>query len=197
MEKQIVREIDRIHPEKLQDEEFVSEVEQLLKDCLRHLHVFQCTSLTNMLLSLITLDKVFTTSNKTCVLMIDSISAWYNSADPIENRKYFTSLVNKLRDLVDTYKLVVFVSKAALFTKDCYHSDSKVTAKNVMLLKHNEFLGTIWSSFVTHRLTFLVQNRSGQKTFFVLKDFGFGKQTCVEFSIADSGFVFSNKPITN
>ena len=149
-----------------------------------------------MLITLASVEKMFAGNSRHCVLMIDSISVWYNSAEASDNRRLFASVVGKLKDMIDTYKLVTFVSKSALFTRDCFYSDSKLmTSQSVMLLRHNEYLGNVWSSFVTHRLIFLLRNKLGQKLFWIMKEHGFENQSCQEFIITDEGLKFQKSPI--
>ena len=193
MEKQVINALKRsssTNPElsvDLQNETLSLEIEELLKSCLRQLHVIQCQSLKTLLVTMETISNLCAHNANKCVLIIDSITAVYGHSDNPETKKYFPVLVEKLKTLISTYRLVLFVSRTLSFVKDTF-ADDMTTAGNMR--KYYEFMGKVWSSFVNYKLVFSISNRSQPQVFTVRKEYGFDQQSNNSFRITGEGIVY-------
>lgn len=177
------------------------ETEQEIKSSLKRLHVVKCKSIAELIITLHSLQSFISSHCEVCVLMIDSISAfhWINrkhTGDSSKSDFHMQKICNILQSLINTYRLVVFVTKYAYFQKSekfTEENQQQQTTKPISI-QHCEYLGNCWSKLVTHRLIFEKQMDSeGNCSYTVNYDKGFKlkpKQR-TKFVIKDCGMFFS------
>ena len=126
-------------------------VEDIVKQCLSRLYVVRCSSSSQFLITLHSLETLLGNNPDICLLMIDSISAFYwvdrsTGGSSTQGRTNSNKLmVDALRKLLVTYNLVVFCAKAELFEQRTYTDNPSASGY--------DFMGHHWQRLVTHRWT--------------------------------------------
>ena len=128
-----------------------SQVEDIVKQCLSRLYVVRCSSSSQFLITLHSLETLLGNNPDISLLVIDSVSEFYwinrtmsggSGHGPTNSNKL---VVEALRKLLITYNLVAFCAKAELFEQRT-HADNPDRG-------HQDFMGHHWSRLVTHRWT--------------------------------------------
>ena len=124
-----------------------SQVEELIKQCLSRLYVVRCSSSSQFLITLHSLETLLGNNPDISLLVIDSVSEFYWIDRSVSGGTSGRTNTNKLmaealRKLLNTYNLVVFCAKAELFEQ----RDNPDRG-------HQDFMGPHWSRLVTHRWT--------------------------------------------
>ncbi len=141
------------------------EMEGFLKSCLDRLHFACCSSSTQLVVTLHSFESLLSNNPNICVLMLDSVSAFYwtdklaggNSVPTQEaNMKRIATVVNKLATL---HNLVVFAAKQALYQPRKHaqpwgESNAQYTPVKEHGCEHHEYLCKLWQRLVTHRFLF-------------------------------------------
>lgn len=127
-------------------------VEDLIKQCLSQLYVIRCSSSSQFLITLHSLETLLSNNPNICILMIDSISAFYwidrsTGGSTGYSRTNNKLVVEALRKLLLTYNLVVFCAKAELFEQRTY-TDNGPSERG-----GQDMMGQHWHRLVTHRWT--------------------------------------------
>ncbi|XP_060065741.1 DNA repair protein XRCC2-like [Ylistrum balloti] len=136
------------------------DVEILIKDSLKRLIVLQCKSSMQLLATLHSLETKISTNPDICVIMIDSISAFYwldrcAGGESVTAQEHVMNLiVDILTHLVNDYNLVLFATKSAYFKRKLKESE-KGDESGTADMDHFEFLSRNWSRFVKHRLVLM------------------------------------------
>ena len=190
IEQRICNAIDESEKLVERDAQFSQDLDDVINEALGRLHVLHCTSLTCALATMPRVDKLLSSNRRMSLLVLDSISAFYNSFDFSETRRLFSSFVSSLCRLCDMYKISIFAAKAALFPKDCSYTDPRT---GVCLLKHKEYMGKLWTDSVRYRLVFCAQGRLGCKQYYLFKASGFEKQQVYSFKIVKHGVVIDQQ----
>ena len=186
IEQRICNAIDESDKLVERDAQFSQDLEDVINVALGRLHVLHCTSLTCALATMPRVEKLLSSNRRMSLLVVDSISTFYNAFDLSETRRLFNSFVSSLSKLCDVYKTAIFAAKAALFPKDCYYTDPQT---GVCLLKHKEYMGKLWTDSVRYRLVFCAQDKPGFKQHYMFKTSGFEKQQVYSFKIVKQGVV--------
>lgn len=152
------------------------DIEDLIKQSLGKLHIVKCNSSVQLVLSLYALDSVFGNKPEVCLLLLDSISAFYwidrsNGADSYSaqelNQRRISDAINKLRE---DYNIISIVTKHAIFQKKSKDKSNEKTEgdfspfvnTNTGLAdkssEHCEYMCKTWQKLVTHRFIFSKQN---------------------------------------
>ena len=127
-----------------------SQVEELIKQCLSRLYVVRCSSSSQFLITLHSLETLLGNNPDISLLVIDSVSEFYwidRSVSGGTSGRTNTNklMVEALRKLLNTYNLVVFCAKAELFEQRTHDGNPD--------RGHQDFMGPHWSRLVTHRWT--------------------------------------------
>ena len=163
------------------------DMDDVITDSLGRLQVLRCSSLSCVMATMPRVEKLLSLNRRTALIVVDSINAFYTSADVGENRRLFNNFVTFLRRLCDVYKVTIFAAKSALFVKDMYYEDAKT---GTTMLKHNEYLGKFWSDSVHYRLILRSQTRASSRIFFLCKELGFENRQVLPFGIVKGGIEF-------
>lgn len=146
-------------------------LESFIMKCLKNLHVILCPDSEKFVITLNSLESLLANNPNISSIMIDSISAFYwidraagGESVPLQetNMKLATQAIMKL---VNTYNLVVFAVKHAVFKKKsqegCLDTLTDGRPVNISIENylaqdfdqyHAEFLCKPWQKFVSHRL---------------------------------------------
>ncbi|XP_013407314.1 DNA repair protein XRCC2 [Lingula anatina] len=144
--------------------------ETFIKSCLKRLFVFRCSSPTQLIATLHSLDALLLNRPEICILMLDSLSAFYwidhsNGCDSAvareSNQRQVCKILNKL---ITSYNLVIFATKPAIIhkrnnlaldkteEKDCTGNPSIQTGDKSS--DHCEYLCKAWQKMVSSRWSF-------------------------------------------
>ena len=193
------------------------DIELFIKQCLGKLEIVKCNSSTQLIITLYSLESLFGNRLDLCLLLIDSISAFYwidrnNGGDSYSaqemNQRKVAEAITQLRDL---YKIVTIVTKPAIFQKRLketereksdfdspgYHSGASSDKSS----EHCEYLCKPWQRLVTHRFLFsrqeiVTKSSSGgvkQRLLYTVKGGKLSEATTgvnVNFYISDVGILF-------
>ena len=154
------------------------DIESLIKQSLGKLHVVKCNSSAQFVLSLYSLDSLFGNQPDICLLVIDSISAFYwidrsngaeNYSAQESNQRRVCHAITKLKE---DYNIVTIVTKPAIFQKklkekmsdrcegdyspflNTSNSNNPPDASS----GHCEYMCKAWQKVVTHRFVFSKQD---------------------------------------
>ena len=154
------------------------DIESLVKQSLGKLHVVKCNSSTQFVLSLYSLDSLFGNQPDICLLVIDSISAFYwidrsNGAENYSaqggNQRRVSHAITKLKE---DYNIITIVTKPTIFQKKLKekipdrtegdYSPFVSTSNSISTADtssgHCEYMCRAWQKIVTHRFLFSKQN---------------------------------------
>lgn len=127
------------------------DVETFIKSCLSRLYVLHCNSSLELLASLISLEQMLIAKPEVCVIMIDSLSAFYwidrstggeSLNDQEENLRKVITIINKYSK---EFLMLVIVTTHAIFSSSGKPSD--------------HYLCRAWSSVVKYRYLLRLQDR--------------------------------------
>ena len=170
------------------------DVEKFIRACLRKLHVSQCSSSTEFVMTVHRLESLVCNEPGIAAIIIDSLSAFYwidryNGGDNIQAQEVNMKLaVDGLSKLVNTYSLVLIVTKAAVFKKKGNTNAVVDTVTDDLDAEHSEFLCKPWQRMVTNRLVFvLASDHSHQQAYIVGGD---SMQEPKKFHVTESGLQF-------
>lgn len=185
------------------------EVECLIKRCLNKLQIYHCRSSQHLLITLHSIEMMLSTNADVSILVIDSISAFYwndrySGGDSTASQEAkMKHIVKILKILLDSYGLILFATKAALFRKKWrdFKNDelntptrdgwtSKCVYENLQI--HTEFLCKEWTKLVTRRYIFERTKDVGQHQYFRFNVFDVKKESKKGFSITESGVLFDS-----
>lgn len=169
------------------------DVEKFIKSCLKKVQIVQCTNSTQFVLTLHQLENLILNEPGISAIFIDSISAFYwldryNGGDSVTAQEANMKLaVDALSKLVNTYNLVLLVTKAAVFKKKGSLNDGNEFPDDIES-EHSEFLCKPWQRMVTNRLVFCrVVESSGQQVYIVGGD---SMKETKKFIVANHGLQF-------
>ena len=146
------------------------DIELFITQCLGKLEIVKCNSSSQLIITLYSLESLFGNRLDLCLLLIDSISAFYwidrnNGGDSYSaqesNQRKVTEAITQLRDL---YKIITIVTKPAIFQKRPKETNQEKNdfdspghhsgASSDKSSEHCEYLCKPWQRLVTHRLLF-------------------------------------------
>ncbi|KAK3592793.1 hypothetical protein CHS0354_009237 [Potamilus streckersoni] len=155
------------------------ETENFIKECLKKLYIIRCTSSTQLIITLHSLESFICSNPNISVIMIDSISAFYwvdrcNGGESFAMQEVNMRLAcEELSKLVNTYNITVFATKQELLKKktDFERGDrEKSTVVQKLDFEHQEYMCKAWQKMVTGRLVYRHVDipDSGKRKFVVL-----------------------------
>lgn len=174
-----------------------NDVEMLIQKCLSKLSLIRCTSSSELLVTLYSLEQTLLSNPNLSVIMIDSVSAFYwidkcNGGESLVAQERNLTLISEvLSKFINSFSLIVIATKCALMKKrireDC---NMEKSASNLDKLKndHQEFLCKAWGQLVTHR--FHVEKQLTMNHFKCqCIHFGASKndRTAIQYQITDNG----------
>ena len=166
------------------------DIEKFISSCFRKLHVSQCSNSTEFVLTLHRLETLICNEPGISAIVIDSLSAFYwidryNGGDSVSAQEANMKLaVDVLSKLVNTYNLVLVVTKAAVFKKKGTANDTGDDLES----EHSEFLCKPWQRLVTNRLVFIqIPENIPQQVYVVGGD---SMQGTKKFIVTESGLQF-------
>ncbi|XP_009875242.1 PREDICTED: DNA repair protein XRCC2, partial [Apaloderma vittatum] len=174
--------------------------EEMIKQCLGRLFLVNCNSSTQLLLTLYSLENMFCTHPSLCLLILDSISAFYwidrsNGGESLNLQEMnLKKCTHSLEKLVREHHLVLFATTQTLMHKSTNSADSFFPLK----LHHETdpdyrpYLCKSWQQMVSHRVFFSKQCNSGNSKSFTIISCHLKRNLGVKrsFSIAECGVQF-------
>ncbi|XP_052220663.1 DNA repair protein XRCC2-like isoform X2 [Dreissena polymorpha] len=209
MEKQVLQKLADCGKEFRLD---ASQIEVFIEECLERLYIVRCSSSEELVITLHSLEGVICNDPNISLVMIDSISAFYwldrsLGGDSIPAQEANLKLtVEALTKLVNTYNLVLFATKSAVYKKKSqdsvgfdrgsgvYDMSNTGCGRNCLSedldLLHAEFMCKPWQRFVSHRLILVKDtgnqaSDAGNQTFVIGGDCVKGNQ---RFKVTQAGF---------
>jgi len=147
------------------------DIEKLINECLERVFVVKCSSSAQLVVTIHNLESLICSHPCISAVMLDSVSSFYwtdraNGGDSTPAQEANMRLATEaLAKLVNTYSLVLFATKFAVFKKKAsdFSDNTKVAtdvkAKSLSVLlsedfdqHHAEFMCKAWQRFVSHRL---------------------------------------------
>lgn len=188
-------------------------IERFIQDCLRNLHILQCGSSFQFLMTLCSLESLISNNPNISIIVIDTISAyyWVDKCQVPDSYQAMDSvmkpIISVLLNYVSENNMVIVCVKSALFARkisqrygqrtkgdNSPHPDFSVAndsslSRELTASDHYEFLGKLWNKFVTKRFTF-AQSAVGTGQDFSVATSNEGQTTKVKFKVSDSGIKF-------
>ncbi|KAE8595674.1 hypothetical protein XENTR_v10015837 [Xenopus tropicalis] len=174
--------------------------EEAVKQCLGRFFLLYCNSSVQLLLTLYSLENMFCSHPSLCLLIIDSISAFYwidrnnggeTFAKQETNLRKCTELLHKL---LKEYQLVLFASTQAIMQKspnEAGEGPSRSGKQNSSSMDYKPYLCKLWQQGATHRVLFSKELRNNEQIYSItschLKTRNGVKRS---FRIAESGVQF-------
>ncbi|XP_068002089.1 DNA repair protein XRCC2 isoform X2 [Melanerpes formicivorus] len=174
--------------------------EEMIKRCLGRLFLVNCNSSTQLLLTLYSLENMFCSHPSLCLLILDSISAFYwidrsNGGESLSLQEMnLKKCANFLGKLVREHHLALFATTQTLMQKSTNPAESFFPLK----LQHETdtdyrpYLCKSWQQMVTHRIFFSKQCNSGSSKAFTVISCHLKRNHIVKrsFSVAECGVQF-------
>ncbi|NXU78895.1 XRCC2 protein, partial [Oreotrochilus melanogaster] len=174
--------------------------EEMIKQCLGRLFLVNCNSSTHLLLTLYSLENMFCTHPSLCLLIVDSLSAFYwidrsNGGESLNlQERNLKKCAVFLEKLVREHHLVLFATTQTLMQKSTNSTESLFPLKlpHGTDTDYRPYLCKAWQQMVTHRIFFSKQGNSGSSKGFTvischLKRNQVSKRS---FSVAECGVQF-------
>lgn len=175
--------------------------EEMVKHCLGRLFLVYCSSSTQLLLTLCSLETMLCRHPSVCLLILDSLSAfyWIDRVNGGESVNLQESTLRKcsqlLEKLVNEYRLVLFATTQSIMQKASNPEEGPSCARNCLSdvdVDYRPYLCKAWQRVVKHRILFSKQNDSKAGNQFSLLSRHL-KSTNVKkhfFTIGESGVEF-------
>ncbi|XP_037242903.1 DNA repair protein XRCC2 isoform X1 [Falco biarmicus] len=174
--------------------------EEMIKQCLGRLFLVNCSSSTQLLLTLYSLENMFCTHPSLCLLILDSISAFYwidrsNGGESVNLQEMnLKKCANFLEKLVREHHLALFATTQTLMQKSTSSAESFFPLK----LQHETdadyrpYLCKSWQQMVTHRIFFSRQCNCGNNKSFTVVSCHLKRNHVVKrsFSVTECGVQF-------
>uniref|UniRef100_A0A8B9UK88 X-ray repair cross complementing 2 n=2 Tax=Anas TaxID=8835 RepID=A0A8B9UK88_9AVES len=178
----------------------VQSTEEMIKQCLGRLFLVNCNSSTQLLLTLYSLENMFCTHPSLCLLIVDSISAFYwidrsNGGESLNLQEMnLKKCANFLEKLVREHHLALFATTQTIMQKSTSSAESFFPLKlqHEFDTDYRPYLCKSWQQMVTHRIFFSKQFNSGNSKGFTVVSCHLKKNNVVKrsFSVAECGVQF-------
>ncbi|KAG8506136.1 DNA repair protein XRCC2, partial [Galemys pyrenaicus] len=151
--------------------------EDIVKCCLARLFVAHCNSSTQVLLTLHSLEAMFCSHPALCLLMVDSLSAFYwvdraNGGESLRAQEsVLTQCAQFLQKLVQEYRLLLLATTQSLMQKAPASAEGPVSAcarPGDVHTDYRPYLCRAWQEAVKQRVFFSKQEDSKSNTQFSL-----------------------------
>ncbi|NXY82506.1 XRCC2 protein, partial [Alcedo cyanopectus] len=174
--------------------------EEIIKQCLGRLFLVSCSSSTQLLLTLYSLENMFCSHPSLCLLMVDSISAFYwidrsNGGESLPLQEMnLKKCANFLEKLVREHHLVLFATTQTLMQKSTNPAEGFCPLKlhHETDTDYRPYLCKSWQQMVTHRIFFSKQCNSGNSKGFTVVSCHLKRNHVMKrsFSVAECGVQF-------
>ncbi|KAJ7322151.1 hypothetical protein JRQ81_018438 [Phrynocephalus forsythii] len=172
--------------------------EETIKQCLRRFFFVNCNSSPQLLLTLYSLDNLFCSHPSLCLLIIDSMSAFYwidrvNGGENLSlqeaNLKRCTQVLEKL---VREHHLVLFATTQTIMQKSAITAESSGKYHSDAGVDYRPYLCKSWQQRITHRIIFSKQCHPGSTKGFSVTSSHVRNNTLLKlsFNITESGVQF-------
>ncbi|XP_030897625.1 DNA repair protein XRCC2 isoform X2 [Leptonychotes weddellii] len=140
--------------------------EEMVKCCLGRLLLVNCSSNTQLLLTLYSLETVVCSHPSLCLLILDSLSAFYwidrvNGGESVNLQEYtLKKCAQFLEKLVNEYRLVLFATTQSIMQKTTNWTEGPSSALNHPSeadADYRPYLCKAWQQVVRHRIFFSKQ----------------------------------------
>ncbi|XP_028400050.1 DNA repair protein XRCC2-like [Dendronephthya gigantea] len=142
----------------------VADMQALIESCLSRLIVAKCSSTEELLETVRNLEKILRERTDICVMMIDSISAFYwldksaGGHNYYDQEKHQRRLIGLLRRYVDNYFIVIIATVPTVYRKDL---------RFVQRMEDYIYMCRMWKSFV--KIAYVVSRTTDKNSTFLLK----------------------------
>ncbi|NXI30950.1 XRCC2 protein, partial [Sterrhoptilus dennistouni] len=174
--------------------------EEMIKQCLGRLFLVSCSSSTQLLLTLYSLENLFCAHPSLCVLLLDSLSAFYwidrsNGGESLTLQEMnLKKCANFLEKLVTQHHLILFATTQTLMQKSASSAESFLPLKlpHETDTDYRPYLCKSWQQMVTHRIFFSKQCNPGNSKGFTVVSCHLKRHQVVKrlFSVAECGVQF-------
>ncbi|NWX15245.1 XRCC2 protein, partial [Aegotheles bennettii] len=175
--------------------------EEMMKQCLGRLFLVNCNSSTQLLLTLYSLENMFCIHPSLCLLILDSMSAFYwidrsNGGESLNLQEMnLKKCANFLEKLMREHHLALFATTQTLMQKSTNSAESFFPSKlqHETDMDYRPYLCKSWQQMVTHRVFFSKQCHSGNgKGGFTIVSCHLRRNNVVKrsFSVAECGVQF-------
>ncbi|XP_008576031.1 PREDICTED: DNA repair protein XRCC2 [Galeopterus variegatus] len=148
--------------------------EEIIKYCLGRFFLVYCSSSTQLLLTLYSLETMFCSHPCLCLLILDSLSAFYwidrvNGGESITLQESTLKKCSQfLEKLVNEYRLVLFAATQSIMQKASNSPEGPSTFKSDTDIDYRPYLCKAWQQVVKHRIFFSKQDDSKSSNQFSL-----------------------------
>ncbi|XP_066487103.1 DNA repair protein XRCC2 isoform X2 [Tiliqua scincoides] len=171
--------------------------EEMIKQCLERFFLVNCSSSTHLLLTLFSLENVFCSHPSLCLLIIDSISAfyWIDRVNGGENLTLQEANLKKcaqvLDKLVREHHLVLFATTQTIMQKSLNSAENSGKQSETEM-DYRPYLCKSWQQLVTHRIFFSRQCHTGRTKGFLITSCHIRNNSVIKrsFSITECGIQF-------
>ncbi|XP_029444310.1 DNA repair protein XRCC2 [Rhinatrema bivittatum] len=176
--------------------------EEMIKETLSRLFLVYCNSSIQLLLTLHALESMFCSHSSLCLLILDSISAFYwidrnNGGESFQKQEAnLKKCTEFLRKLLKEYQLVLFASTQAIMQKSSHQMEGPSLSVKLQCnadTDYRPYLCKSWQNLVTHRMFFSKRDKcGGSKQDFEIISCHTRNHSAVKclFSIAECGVQF-------
>ncbi|XP_042333472.1 DNA repair protein XRCC2 [Sceloporus undulatus] len=172
--------------------------EEMIKQCLGRLFLVNCNSSSQLLLTLYSLENMFCSHPSLCLLVIDSISAfyWIDRVNGGENLSLQEANLRRcaqfLEKLVREHHLVLFATTQTIMQKSLNAGESCGKHHGDGDVDYRPYLCKSWQQLITHRIFFSRQSHPGNTKGFSITSCHIRNNTVIKrsFSIMEGGIQF-------
>ncbi|XP_057589576.1 DNA repair protein XRCC2 [Hippopotamus amphibius kiboko] len=143
--------------------------EEIIKNCLGRFFLVYCSSSTQLLLTLYSLETMFCSHPSLCLLILDGLSAFYwidrvNGGESVNLQESTLKKCSQLLEkLVNEYRLVLFATTQSIMQKTSNSAEGPSCAFNRQSdvdVDYRPYLCKAWQHVVKHRIFFSKQDDS-------------------------------------
>ncbi|XP_067398839.1 DNA repair protein XRCC2 [Emydura macquarii macquarii] len=174
--------------------------EEMVKECLGRLFLVNCNSSAQLLLTLYSVENKFCAHPSLCLVILDSISAFYwidrsNGGESVNMQEMnLKRCAEFLEKLVREHHLALFATTQMIMQKSSNSTENSIPLKLQCEsdIEYRPYLCKSWQQMVTHRIFFSKQcNSSSSKNFSIVSCHTKKKHVIkCSFSVADCGVQF-------
>lgn len=173
--------------------------EEMIKWCLGRFFLVHCNSSAHLLLTLFSLENMFCSHPSLCLLIIDSISAfyWIDRVNGGENLSLQEANLKKcaqvLDKLVREHHLVLFATTQTIMQKSLNSAENSGKHQKESEMDYRPYLCKAWQQLVAHRVFFSRQCHADSTKGFSLTSCHIRNNNRVikrSFSITECGIQF-------
>nr|XP_014347306.1 PREDICTED: DNA repair protein XRCC2 isoform X3 [Latimeria chalumnae] len=176
--------------------------EEMIKKCLSRLFLVHCNSSVQLLLTLHSLESMFCSHPTLCMLIVDSISAFYwidrnNGGESLTKQEANLCRCTEFLDkLLKTYQLILFATTQAVMQGSATKVEglsSPLGLQTTDDTDYKPYLCRSWQKMITHRMIFSKNNiRHSKQEFSIISFSAHTKKNTSKcsFIVTDGGVQF-------